>query len=595
MSCHSHAVPIIFVMQSFRIHLTAIAIVCFFQVSLAQKHDYIWEFGYNYNPTTPQAEAYDLNFDTFPPRVQSAERNIFMINGYSNICDSAGNKLFLSNNCRIVNLNGTNILQGDSMVTDFELDYCNLYGWHPYEFYSCFLPIPGYSDRFYYFDKSTFKSNGGPLVIYTNEFQYSVVDVTDSGIDGAVILKNKVIINNEIGYGQISSVKHGNGQDWWLPVPARFGNKIYMVYAGKDTVYMHHAHSLGPTWGEIDGFQASFSLDGTKYVRYNPNYGLYLYDFDRCDGTLSNLQYFNPHDTILPSFGGCAVSPNNRWMYLADFDYLYQFDLKAPDILASKQVIAVWDGVSNNLPTKFSYIIYGPDHRLYVFPPTTTKNLHVINRPDLPQTGCDFQQRAIEFPYPYQNYPVFPNFRLGPLDGSPCDTLGINNHPLADFRPDPTDTNALAVRFWDVSSYEPAQWVWDFGDGSPVRQDTSPVHTFPASGFYTVCLTVANQYSGSSKCKVVEVKTVGYGSEPSGQGGGLVLYPNPSTGLVSVSGLDVQGCLAEITDLSGRAVAAVRFNNGNFDLSGLPSGLYFLRVSRPRVGILGIGKIIINK
>ncbi len=134
--------------------LVAYAVLSQYNVQ-AQKHDYIWHFGYNYNSSTPEAEAFNLNFDTFPPRMELEERDMYIINGYSNICDSMGDKLFLSNNCRIVNRNGANLINGDSMVQDWELDYCNNYGWHPYEFYSAFLPAPGYSDKIYYFNKST--------------------------------------------------------------------------------------------------------------------------------------------------------------------------------------------------------------------------------------------------------------------------------------------------------------------------------------------------------------------------------------------------------------------------------------------------------
>ncbi len=52
---------------------------------------------------------------------------------------------------------------------------------------------------------------------------------------------------------------------------------------------------------------------------------------------------------------------------------------------------------------------------------------------------CDVEQNAMNFePYAFKNLPHFPNFRLGPVDGSPCATLGIDNHPLAGWRYDRT-------------------------------------------------------------------------------------------------------------------------------------------------------------
>jgi len=575
--------------------LLVVAIAFFRHVGQAQKHDYIWHFGYNYFNWTPEAEAFNLNFDTFPPWVELEERYMYFIGGYSNICDAEGQPLFLSDNCRIINRNGSTIINGDSMTQGWELDWCNNYGYHPNHYYSAFLPAPGYPDRVYYFNKSNFRSSTPPIEIYANKFHYSLIDVTEGGEDGHIILKNKVLINDRLGYGQLTSVRHGNGRDWWLPVPVGIGNKIYMVLLGKDTVYVHHAQNLGPAWNNDGGFQANFSLDGSLYLRYNRYHGVYIYDFDRCSGMLSNLRHFPFNDTTQWITGGCAVSPDNRWLYIVDSQNLYQFDLQADDIFGSKQLVAIWDGVFNNLPTQFGYTIFGPDRRLYVFPPTTTKNLHVINRPDLPGERCDFQQREIEFPYPYENTPVFPNFRLGPLDGSPCDTLGIDNHPLADFRPDPTDTNALAIRFWDVSSYEPAEWLWDFGDGSPVSQDTSPVHTFPAPGLYTVCLTVANQYSASSKCKVVEVKaTSGLSPLSYRAGPGVRLYPNPTTGNLHWSEL-AEGSVSglRVYDALGRLCLERENPTDNVDISVLPGGLYQVTLLGEQGRVLASGRVVL--
>jgi len=40
----------------------------------AQKFDNVWPFGYNSYPSTIEAEAFNLNFDTFPPRVEMSDR-----------------------------------------------------------------------------------------------------------------------------------------------------------------------------------------------------------------------------------------------------------------------------------------------------------------------------------------------------------------------------------------------------------------------------------------------------------------------------------------------------------------------------------------
>lgn len=81
---------------------------------------------------------------------------------------------------------------------------------------------------------------------------------------------------------------------------------------------------------------------------------------------------------------------------------------------------------------------------------------------------------------------------LAQLDGSTCDTLGLNNYPLANFRWDYEDTLApLQVTFSDLSAYAAATWEWTFGDGH-FSQDTSPVHVYDEPGIYYVCQNVSN-------------------------------------------------------------------------------------------------------
>ena len=558
----------------------------------SQKFDNVWVMGYNWD-SDPEAETYRLNFDTFPPY----QLNYFgfpkIDRGYAGISDSAGNLQLYTNNCSISDKTGELIPGGDSMAVGWELDWCQAYGWHPYSMYSIFLPAPDSSHKIYLFYKSSYKSSSGPLVVYANKLKYAIVDMSKNDGLGAVTVKNKNILNDRFGYGQITAVKHGNGRDWWLPMPVEIGNKIFMILLSKDSVYRYREQNIGPSWGDSGGFQASFSPDGSMYARYNRFQGLYLYDFDRCDGTLSNVRYFPYTTTTQGLQGGVGFSPDNRLLYFADYDSLYQLDLKSSNIDATKKLVAVYDGNISTLWTRFSFIVPGPDGRIYVIPPAFTTSMHVINRPNLTGMDCNVQQHFIEFPNPYGNPPNHPNYRLGPLDGSPCDTLGIDNHPLADFRPDPSDTNHLAIQFWDVSSYEPAECLWDFGDGSPASQDTSPVHIFPAPGFYTVCLTVGNPYGVSSKCKVVEVKVSGVG-EVDGTGR-IVLYPNPTTGLVTVFGLDATSCQADLFNITGQKVTSVQLLDNTIDLSSLSSGVYFIRLTDPKRGQLGISKVVISK
>jgi PKD repeat protein len=105
--------------------------------------------------------------------------------------------------------------------------------------------------------------------------------------------------------------------------------------------------------------------------------------------------------------------------------------------------------------------------------------------------------------------PYFPNYRLGPIDGSSCDTLGINNIPVASFY---WEATGLDVGFSNTSYHEPTSYIWDFGDPTGGSGNTStevnPHHIYPAPGSYNVCLTAANNNGSDIICKLVTVDTL---------------------------------------------------------------------------------------
>ncbi|MDX1911074.1 MAG: PKD domain-containing protein [Saprospiraceae bacterium] len=568
-------------------------LACLSDSLYGQMFDNVWVMGYNWD-SDPEAETYRLNFDTFPPQVEIAPGEVRIWDAYAGICDSAGRLILYTNNCSIADGNGEIISNGDSMTFGWELDWCNDYLFHPYEMQNIILPSTKERNKYLFVNKSTYKSAGIPLIIYQNKINYSIVQNQDSKNIYNVTQKNNLILEGRFSYGELTAVKHGNGRDWWLPIPDETGNSIYLVLCEKDSFYLHSTQSLGPEWANSGSFQASFSPDGAKYVRYNRYYGLYLYDFDRCSGQFSNVQFFSITSTTQGIKSGACFSPDNSKIYYADYDSLYQLDVLMPDILMSKQLVAVYDGyVSGIIGTKFSRIVHGADGRLYVIPPGSTSAMHIINRPNLKGVACDVQQHKLEFPNPYLNPPTHPHYRLGPLDGSACDTLGIDNLPLAGFRPEASDTSSLAWHFWDISSYQPTQWYWDFGDGGAASQEISPTHQFSAPGLYTVCLTVSNAYGADSHCKVVEVKTVGAGEAP--EEGVIRVIPNPTTGELSISGINASGCMVEVFDLSGKSVHTGEMRDNNLSLSHLQTGWYVIRLIHPQKGSVGISKVAILK
>ena len=87
------------------------------------------------------------------------------------------------------------------------------------------------------------------------------------------------------------------------------------------------------------------------------------------------------------------------------------------------------------------------------------------------------------------------------------DTVIKNNYittgsaPAADFTANPTSgTTPLNVSFTDQSTNTPTSWQWDFGDGnSSIEQN--PTHIYQNAGYYTVELTVTNDYGSDTVIK----------------------------------------------------------------------------------------------
>ena len=226
---------------------------------------------------------------------------------------------------------------------------------------------------------------------------------------------------------------------------------------------------------------------------------------------------------------------------------------------------------------------HGPDGKIYIWA-GDTRYMHVIEFPNRRGEACQVRQRAINLPAEvFAANLYYPNYRLGPIDGSACDSLGIDNHPMAVFRYAVEDTlSPYSVTFTDASSYEPTAWHWQFGDGA-VSQDTNPVHTYAGPGTYQVCMVVSNVYSADTLCRDVTVGMVsGVSNLPAIPQARV--SPNPFTDILHVQfPARVNGVQPRfgLVDLFGREVfcATLRDFDNILQLGALPIGMYVWQVA----------------
>jgi PKD repeat protein/Tol biopolymer transport system component len=87
-------------------------------------------------------------------------------------------------------------------------------------------------------------------------------------------------------------------------------------------------------------------------------------------------------------------------------------------------------------------------------------------------------------------------------DTNTAEDIFVCERPAVDFAADVTSgLLPLTVHFTDLSTGEPAFWLWDFGDGSDSGEQ-DPSHTYNALGTFAVSLTAAGIYGSDTETKL---------------------------------------------------------------------------------------------
>ncbi|MCB0520091.1 MAG: PKD domain-containing protein, partial [Saprospiraceae bacterium] len=558
-----------------------------------QNHDFNWQYGDYYSLDPSNYNHFAIDFNEEPPATYPVDRELNMNKTMVSVCDSIGNLLFYTNGIQIANFEHQIMENGDSLNPG---DYANQ--WYEEGYFlvqsEVILPMSGHAGLYYLFHLRIDHNN--IVGLYRNTLFYSKVDMNANNGDGKVVEKNQVMLDlTDVGrFGLLTAVKHANGRDWWIFVPEHGKNIYYYFLFTPNGLEGPYEVSMEPVFDVYTLGALVFSPDGKKMGRFETEHGLYFYDFDRCDAALSNPVFIPLPNTSLG--GGLAFSPNSRFAYIAATNsVVLQFDLWADDVAASLDTVAVYDGYMSPVWTTFYRMQNGPDGRIYINCTNTTDVLHYIDQPNKKGETCRVMQHGLQLPFRNSyTIPHFPNYRLGPLDGSPCDTLGLDNHPVAKYRCYQDTSDYLTVEFTDLSTYAPTAWAWDFGDGTE-SQDTSPVHTFPGGGTYEVCLTVSNQYSSDTFCKTLQLGPSATEGRPVPQAD-ISVFPNPAQSFTNVRlGGDYLPRNARITlfAATGQPVHSQRLAAGwgVVPLEGLAPGIYFWEV-KDDGRLMGSGKLV---
>jgi PKD repeat protein len=447
-----------------------------------------------------------------------------------------------------------------------------------------------------------------PYHVVGQNLVVATIDAAANNGAGRVTEKNKILHTGTLM--SPAACRHANGRDWWIMVSDADENRHYRVlltpegFSTADTQFIGTKPNPIPYEGGNKGCQISgncFSQSGKYYADINDQLGFSIFEFDRCSGLLANERRLDypPPPSYDPKFyqngygSGAVFSPNDSFFYktttftisgwtaYGTLPYLIQYDLSKPNLSATADTINVIDSSDYHFPTNVTFEEFlgaeiGPDGRIYIS--HSLRGYSTVQYPNIKGRACKLVHDKPFFDvFIGPAIPCMPNYRLGPMDGSPCDTLGINNVPVADFRVDDS-LGILSRYFYDLSHHEPANWLWTFGDGA-TSTERNPLHEYGSPGHYQVCLTVSNPFGSDTYCRALNlgISKTEYPAEKNQ----VEVSPNPFRNRLLVTlNADLPTTIFRLYDQMGRLVREDYLSVGVTELESehLRTGLYFWEV-----------------
>jgi len=392
----------------------------FMFTSFSQQHDNIWLLGYAGGNQSPNDDDFGISIFDFSSGElvitdnQDIEMN--MADANTSFCDKDGNLLYYTNGIYIEDHSFGTMENG----TDLH-EWSNIGLTIPQGVLA--LPLPENEQQSILLNVEKGYIPGWSLEVIG--LYYSIIDHSGNNGLGEVIEKLEPLIIDTLEYGKLTATRHANGRDWWIVINESHSNRFYKILLDDTGINIYNNQEVGIPITQGLG-QAVFSPDGNYYVMFNtvdPATGQFIdiYDFDRCTGDLSNHRRIHYNENA--ASGGVAISPNSRYLYVSSYKHIYQFDLFSNDIESTQETVAIYDGYTSPLPTRFYLAQLAPDGKIYLNYTNSDNSLHVIHNPNEQGVSCDVEQHGIELPTSNFSLPSYPNYRLGALAGSICDSL----------------------------------------------------------------------------------------------------------------------------------------------------------------------------
>ncbi|RMH45481.1 MAG: hypothetical protein D6694_04640, partial [Gammaproteobacteria bacterium] len=410
----------------------------------AQKYDYNW---IGMAPNSDWRGAL-LKFeeDTFSVEVFTDSRSVIFFSSHSlAISDYHGRLQFFTNGNAIASWDNTLMENGTGLNDSAPIADTTEDTWMipPYATPS-FTGIPDTENPYVYYLLHQFIDNNG--IPTSTGMQITKIDMSKNNGKGRVEYKNRFLNHGSFHYS-FQAIKHGNGRDWWIiqktPESMNYlatllhrDSVVTQIWSSIDGFQQNHLDSLGSSAHSliISSPEGDFLID---YSIYYPEPVAKLMHFDRCSGQITlvdtiqtavirNFLCNGINEPQLLYYWTMSFSPSERYMYGFGTRGVGRWDMKASDFKSTFEEIYKTTDCSGMLPT--GWLVPAPNGDLF----DIYLNVHFrLRNPDQPASASDicyphyFTPSCIGADEYYFFNPLYPNYRLGPLEGSPCDTLNL--------------------------------------------------------------------------------------------------------------------------------------------------------------------------
>ena len=390
----------------------SIGFLLYFHILFSQRLNQAIIFGSDVGKT----QILDFRFN--PPIIKNFNSPITTIANPFFLTDSQDSLWMYGNGCSFSDAKGNIVLANELFDLGFDTSYC----YAGLISSQAMLILPNDYDNFYIFNKHLHREIGSNFVeLYGLKIRTGNVDK----------FFNYTIINeivDTVEAGNIAACKKSDGA-WWV-IDQKYHKNEYLKYIIENNSVKDISYQ---TIGLVQNFKgasvgsALFSPDGTQYAFSNAYDGVFLFDFDRETGLLSNPRNVLKNDSVsnAAAIFGLAFSANSRYLYACCNRYLYQVDTKQTELVDGLVMIDS-AGIKEKsacgpYPQSFYKPWLAPDCRIYVIPGSSDWCIHVIQNPDFPGKLCNFEKSAIKVPFYY--YHSLPTYINEMLDiGPPCDS-----------------------------------------------------------------------------------------------------------------------------------------------------------------------------